>query len=151
MDGLSELPVLYRVALGPKELPPEKGSYLLCFTAANPFTATIGRLGKFDFESGGYVYCGSAFGPGGIKARVGRHFKKRKKKRWHVDYVRPHLSLDRVITAPGEHNECKWSQLLVQADYNNPVPKFGASDCRCFSHFFEVGGKDIVSLLLNEQ
>lgn len=128
---------MYQIALGPKELPSEKGSYLLLFTAAVPFTAKIGKLGRYDFSAAGYVYCGSAFGPGGIKARVGRHFKKRKKKRWHIDYVRPYLSLDKVIIAPGEHNECKWSELLIQGGCTAPVPKFGASDCRCISHFFE--------------
>jgi len=37
---------------------------------------------------GWYVYVGSALGPGGLAAKVGRHLGGRKMCRWHTAYLR---------------------------------------------------------------
>ncbi len=91
----------------------------------------VGRLGKFDFTAGCYVYTGSA--RRNLESRIARHLRREKKLRWHIDYLLNHPAAEvtdvRVFTAP----ECRVNQ---QAPGIIPVPGFGASDCRrgCKSH-----------------
>jgi Uri superfamily endonuclease len=87
-------------------------------------------------EPGYLVYVGSALGPGGIRARVARHARKSKKPHWHIDYLRPYLSLAETWwkTAP-DRWEHDWAALLA-ARLDVAHPRFGASDCRCASHLF---------------
>ena len=62
-----------------------RGGYLLFLEFKEPETLAIGRLGEHAFPAGLYAYAGSALG--GIEKRVGRHFSKSKKKRWHIDHL----------------------------------------------------------------
>ena len=52
------------------------GTYAIWMKATSKQIITVGKLGKIEIEPGYYVYIGSAFGPGGIKARVGRHLRQ---------------------------------------------------------------------------
>jgi Uri superfamily endonuclease len=36
---------------------------------------------------GRYIYAGSAYGPGGLKARVSRHMRRAKRSQWHIDQL----------------------------------------------------------------
>jgi Uri superfamily endonuclease len=45
-----------------------------------------GRL-PIVLPAGRYLYCGSAKGPGGLKARLSRHMRRGKSVRWHVDQL----------------------------------------------------------------
>ena len=56
----------------------------------------IGALGVFDFPPGWYVYIGSAFGPGGITARVTRHARAAKRLHWHIDYLLEHADIEAI-------------------------------------------------------
>ena len=47
----------------------------------------IGRLGGMQLSKGWYVYVGSAFGPGGLAARVSRHLQRHKTRHWHIDHL----------------------------------------------------------------
>lgn len=49
------------------------GTYVLVIRLREPQEISVGRLGVFPFHHGYYVYIGSAFGPGGLKARIRRH------------------------------------------------------------------------------
>ncbi|MBY7142562.1 GIY-YIG nuclease family protein [Virgibacillus sp. NKC19-3] len=96
---------------------------------------TIGKLGQFHFPKGYYVYVGSA--KRNIRSRVDRHLQVDKKKRWHIDYLRPYLQIQAVQTYSGVEGECELFQRLVQENGGTmPVKGFGSSDCRCFSHLF---------------
>ncbi|GIN74524.1 hypothetical protein J14TS2_49990 [Bacillus sp. J14TS2] len=96
---------------------------------------TIGKLGCFHFSKGYYVYVGSA--KRNIQARVNRHIQMDKKKRWHIDYLRPYLQIVDIQTYPGDEGECKLFQRLLQENAGSmPIKGFGSSDCRCFSHLF---------------
>jgi Uri superfamily endonuclease len=55
------------------------------------------------------VYVGSALGPGGLAARIGRHRRQNKLGRWHVDYLRAVTQVEEVwyATLP-ERQECFW-------------------------------------------
>ena len=60
----------------------------------------VGRLGVIQAERGYYVYVGSALGSGGLAARVGRHCRREKRLRWHVDYLRARRRSKRYGTRP---------------------------------------------------
>ncbi|MDQ7030906.1 MAG: GIY-YIG nuclease family protein [Ardenticatenia bacterium] len=117
--------------------PPKPGTYVVAFRLQAERALTVGRLGTFVFEPGLYVYVGSAFGPGGLRARVGRHWHGARTPRWHVDYLRRTVPVAWAAWTTGKRLECCWSQALA-ADmaFCVPVPGFGASDCRsgCHAH-----------------
>ena len=54
-----------------------KGSYLLVMRSERRRRVQVGKLGTIEVNIGYYLYAGSAFGSGGIKARVSRHHKRR--------------------------------------------------------------------------
>ena len=56
-------------------LPTERGSYALHLRLARSRVLQIGRLGRFTFPAGEYIYVGSALGAGGLRSRVGRHLR----------------------------------------------------------------------------
>ena len=54
---------------------PLPGTYALVFRAKRKRRLIIGKLGTLNLQPGCYVYVGSAFGPDGLKARIGHHRK----------------------------------------------------------------------------
>lgn len=115
--------------------PSDKGSYLLWFSLPRGTDLTIGRLGKHRFRRGWYLYCGSAFGPGGLRARLGHHLRISEKKHWHIDYLKPCADLRSVWFCVGKNLEHDWnSQLTEIAEADYPLTGFGSSDCHCPSH-----------------
>ena len=117
-----------------EELPALPGSYALLFRNSETLTVRVGALGEVSIEPGFLIYVGSAFGPGGLRARVSRHARLVKKRHWHIDYLRPYLSLEEAwwTTAP-DNREHAWAEILMR--HMLPVhPRFGASDCTCRAH-----------------
>jgi Uri superfamily endonuclease len=112
------------------------GTYALILKNDSAQVVTVGQLGPLILRPSWYVYLGSALGPGGLAARVGRHIRPEKKRRWHIDYVRPHAELREVWFTHGiEDRECQWAQAFAEMSKAElPFPRFGASDCRCASH-----------------
>ena len=102
----------------------------------------IGRWGLLDIRPGYYVYVGSAFGPGGVLARVSRHCREAKSKRWHIDYLREFAILKSVwyrhSTVRLEH---RWAEALAELNETETVKGFGCSDCKCESHLFFTAGE----------
>ncbi len=97
---------------------------------------SVGALGERRFAGGCYVYAGSAFGPGGLRARVRRHWSGGRA-RWHVDYLRePSRLLEVWWTADGRRRERDWSVALARWLGDQGVPGFGASDSPLPSHLF---------------
>lgn len=96
----------------------------------------VGRLGRFTFAPGYYVYAGSAHGPGGLSARLARHRRREKRRHWHVDYLLARARLAEAWTVVSEGRlECAWAQAVMgMPGAQVPVPRFGASDCRCPAH-----------------
>ncbi len=118
-----------------------KGTYLLFFFLDHDQSLVIGKLGEKHFKAGYYYYIGSAFGPGGVFARIKHHIKKSTKPRWHIDYFKNFANLlDIWYTNFPEKRECQYAQLLSHfAD--DCITDFGCSDCRCQSHFFYFNKK----------
>ncbi len=113
------------------------GTYALILENTKLRQIQVGKLGRFSFSPGWYVYTGSAFGPGGLASRVGRHFKQEKKCRWHIDYLSTRLTVDRVwYTTNPVKLECQWAKHFSSLGGTLPAMGFGASDCRCTSHLF---------------
>ena len=87
----------------------------------------IGKLGKINFKKGYYIYVGS-----GNLARIERHYKTKKKIKWHIDYL---LKKSRIIGfALSKKKECDVASKLSKKFI--PIEKFGCSDCTCKSHLF---------------
>jgi Uri superfamily endonuclease len=117
------------------QIPFSPGSYLLVLYLRCRTKITIGRLGTFSFKRGWYCYSGSAFGPGGLKARLGHHLKPISGYHWHIDYLRTQAELRSIWCLEGVNNEHLWSAILSKADRAIfPVAGFGSSDCKCNSH-----------------
>ena len=116
----------------------DPGTYALILQAQVEQTIIVGRLGVMGVRPGWYVYVGSAFGPGGVKGRVGHHARPQTKPHWHMDYLRPVAPLVEVWYTHDLHrHEHTWATLLRQLpDATIPLPRFGASDCTCPSHLF---------------
>jgi Uri superfamily endonuclease len=114
------------------------GTYALVLAATKRQTISVGRLGILDVRPGFYVYVGSALGPGGLAARIGRHARQEKTLRWHVDHLRAVTDLVEVWCSPGrQRQECSWAErLALMPGARTPMPGFGASDCGCRSHLF---------------
>ena len=117
------------------------GTYALLLGAASSVTVEVGALGAVELEPGAFVYVGSAFGPGGLAARLRRHVQPRKSSpHWHVDYLRAALSLHGAWISPDENrHECTWAQSIARLESSSvPLSGAGASDCLCSTHFFRI-------------
>lgn len=119
-----------------RDLPSASGTYALVFGNTLSRTVRVGALDDIDIGPGYLVYVGSAFGPGGIRARIERHARSDKRLHWHIDYLGEYLSLEEALftTAP-ERMEHAWAEALARL-LEIAAPRFGASDCRCDSHLF---------------
>jgi Uri superfamily endonuclease len=119
-------------------IPSNPGTYIVLFHAPDPRFITAGSLGRLHVRPGYYLYVGSAFGPGGLRARLSRHLESGHSRHWHVDYLRrallPLEAWFQVQAVPTEHD---WARVLARGKGTQPVfPGFGASDCRCQTHLF---------------
>lgn len=126
----------------------ERGSYALELFLPEAARLSIGKLGDHVFPSGHYIYCGSAHGSGGLRARLSRHLcpSAPSKMHWHIDYLRRVASPCALILLAGlpanpggVRLECAWSQLFQRMPESRmPAPRFGASDCsaNCGAHLF---------------
>lgn len=128
-----------------------QGSYILILRLAAPLAdLAVGRLGRFDFAAGYYLYVGSAFGPGGLPARLAHHQRAHKPRpHWHIDYLRPHAQLLEIWAAPGpERLECRWcNTLAAHPALSAPVRGFGSRDTGCVAHLFSTPAAPDLGLL----
>jgi len=114
-----------------------KGAYILLARVEKDSRIKAGALGKTEFPKGKYVYIGSAMNS--LEKRIGRHFSRKKKKHWHIDYFLANKNAKIKKTfyrESGKKEECRIAQKI--AGYGNAVKGFGCSDCNCKSHLFRV-------------
>jgi len=119
------------------------GTYVIAFWLGSPRRVQVGRLGEFLFPAGWYLYVGSARGPGGLAARVRRHWRKAgdgKRLHWHVDHVRQVAVWAGAWTrSSGERLECDWAARLSALEGARVVAAgLGASDCKCTAHLLHL-------------
>ncbi len=116
------------------DLPATSGAYGLIIRLMQPL-----QFKGHTLIAARYLYAGSAYGPGGMRARIARHFKGGKKAHWHVDRL---TNADRVMAAyalPGG-SECAIIEAALKIKgVSVPVPGFGGSDCRtCPAHLLRL-------------
>jgi Uri superfamily endonuclease len=116
----------------------KKGTYILVIFSSSKKSIPIGRLGRMKLKPGWYIYVGSAFGSGGLSARLKRHLKKEKKCYWHIDYLLKHTDIKEIwFTSFPINLEDKWVKIISSMSNNNiPIKNFGSSDSNSISHLF---------------
>jgi Uri superfamily endonuclease len=120
------------------DLPAGAGAYILTIRLDVPLRPDIRAFRGTGLTPGLYAYCGSARGPGGIRARVARHLRKSKPFRWHVDRLTAVGSVERIWVAVGG-NECDLADEILSRGGTMPLPGFGSSDCnRCRAHLIAL-------------
>ena len=118
-----------------REFPRVPGTYALILELAMPTDLTIGRLGRIRFDARFYLYAGSAFGPGGLAARLRHHLGDTSRPHWHVDYLRAVAGIRDIWTSEDEQRmECAWYAASARMRGASPIRGFGSSDCGCPSH-----------------
>jgi Uri superfamily endonuclease len=138
------------------DLPVQPGSYAVILKLADWYELEVGRLGRFKIPPGIYVYHGSACGPGGLRARLGRHLSVVNRVYWHIDYLRcvgEVLGYVYWVTCQPNRTsipeECEKSQILsALPGASVPSPKFGASDCKsgCPAHLIHFPTLDFLNI-----
>jgi Uri superfamily endonuclease len=120
------------------KIPSRPGTYALVLSSPACRPVVIGKLGTLKVKPGFYVYVGSAFGPGGLLARIGPHRNNTGCPHWHMDYLGKYLGLDEIwYTCDAAHREHQWVKVLSKArGAMVPLAGFGSSDCRCKSHLY---------------
>jgi len=122
--------------------PGTSGTYILVIQIPFSVDTEVGMLGKIAFSSGVYAYVGSAFGPGGLAARIGRFIAGPKRKHWHIDYLLEHSEVVAALhRADEKRRECTWADWMRKKTAGS-ISRFGSSDCRCKSHLFFVGNNE---------
>jgi Uri superfamily endonuclease len=122
-----------------------RGTYILLLRVPEPSTVPIGRLGSLFFDRGRYAYVGSAFGPGGLAARLGRYATGPKRRHWHIDHLLTRaLVTGALVSTRDSRMECRWAASLSQ-HAENTVPGFGSTDCTCPGHLFFLGTRNQAS------
>ncbi len=120
--------------------PAAKGAYALLMRFDAP-ASFLHKRALHSLDAGWYAYAGSAYGPGGLRARLRRHFRRDKALHWHVDGLTGEaVSLHAIALEAG--SECAIADELVRSGGFSPsLPGFGSSDCtRCATHLLEWRG-----------
>lgn len=120
------------------------GLYVLVLHLPRSLRLRVGALGPVELPAGTLLYAGSA--RRGLAARIARHCRRRKPRRWHLDWLTTARGVAVVgaLPLPGSPwTECGLNRRLGRLPgASTPVPGFGASDCRagCPAHLWRVPG-----------
>ncbi|MHA1538310.1 MAG: GIY-YIG nuclease family protein [Alphaproteobacteria bacterium] len=121
------------------QIPNAPGAYILYFNIRAPLRLDISALDFPLLAPGIHAYCGSARGPGGLRARIARHLRPDKSLHWHIDRLTAGGRVN-AIAYTYDGSECALlARLLAGAGASIPIPGFGSSDCRrCPSHLVRI-------------
>jgi Uri superfamily endonuclease len=117
-----------------------RGTYTILVKCSYRGYATFGSLGRVRLQRGWYLYTGSALGHGALslEARLGRHERRSKTLKWHVDYLtsRRGCSVTGVVYLVSDRRlECRVNRSISKELNAAPVlHRIGASDCKCDGH-----------------
>ena len=99
-----------------------KGVYVLLLRVSKNFSKSVGSLGKMYLEKGNYAYVGSA--QSSPFPRLERHYARRKKLHWHIDYLATskNIEITRVIYSPADSKdfECRLSKRISELPFRKP-------------------------------
>jgi len=136
---------------------PTRGNYTLIIYLESQSRITVPSRGGCWLRKGYYAYTGSAVGKGAVslRLRVARHFRKRRIKHWHIDYLlacRKAEVTAVVACASVINRECRINKAIQSIrGATIPINGFGASDCRenCRSHLAYLGEDDAYEAVLD--
>lgn len=113
-------------------------SYQLHINISHNIEIQIGKLGKFNFPMGNYIYTGSA--KKNIDERIKRHQSNssHKKLHWHIDYLLNDKNVKITEVQKFDKEECILNQETCGEII---ISGFGSSDCKnkCKSHLKYLG------------
>jgi Uri superfamily endonuclease len=113
------------------------GTYALILQNKENATIQVGRWREIECKCGFYIYVGSAFGTGGVRARLKRHCRLQKARHWHIDYLRECVT---VLGAWISYEPCRlehsWAQTIGSSNGITKIKGFGCTDCDCPTHLF---------------
>ncbi len=135
------------------DLPAGPGAYALLLRLTEQVEAPARAFPSAVLAPATYLYAGSAWGPGGIRARVLRHARRGKARHWHVDSLTRVADLMAVFAFPGGH-ECEVIERgRALPGTSVPLAGFGSSDCRsCAAHLLTVPPDiDLAALIMVRQ
>ncbi len=121
-------------------LPRGKGSYFVWFRLDEALEFECGALGTVRLDTGWAGYAGSAFGYGGLAARLRRHLGSGTRLHWHIDYLRIHVTMTEFwFSQEPERLEHLWAEVAAGLPGAQlPARGFGSSDCGCESHLVHL-------------
>ena len=115
------------------------GTYVLVLASPQTVRVAVGKRLRVTLDEGYSLYVGSAFGPGGLEARLRRHLRGVGRQHWHVDYLRAATTFVGAVVEYGdERREHQWAAELEACGDYATIPGFGCSDCRCSTHLFHA-------------
>jgi len=127
----------------PLRMQADRGAYFLVIRL-NRSLIILGALGLLKFESGWYMYVGSALN--GLSARVAHHLRPHKTKRWHIDYLGPRAHSMKGFLFSSRRDIERVLARKVYKISKHHVMHFGSSYCACLSHLFYFDS-DPISLM----
>ena len=112
----------------------DSGHYCLILELPRDIVLKAGRLDSVGVSAGYVLYVGRA--KRNLFARLSRHMRRRKARRWHVDYFFPAaVPVGAYLFPMAGQNECEIAQRLSRKrGVRRIIPGFGSSDCRCMGH-----------------
>ncbi len=115
-------------------MPRAGGAYALALRLDTQVEVALGGVAG-RLQPAWYVYAGSAYGAGGIRSRLARHFRRDKPLHWHIDRLTGAAAALGAVAIEGGA-ECDIVAALERSgQFDFPLPGFGSSDCRhCPSH-----------------
>ncbi len=112
-------------------IPALPGAYLLLVELTEITFARWANRTSASLAPGRYIYAGSAYGSGGLKARVSRHVRRAKRRRWHIDQLTKDGNVLGAWIFPSGI-EC--DLIDMNSALPAPIAGFGSTDCtRCRS------------------
>ena len=118
-----------------------KGAYALLLRLDRPVEIRLRIANPISLSPGWFVYCGSAKGPGGLRARLRRHFRQDKALHWHIDRLTAIAARIAAAPVPGGGECALVAALLKSPRFEVAILGFGSSDCRqCGSHLLRYRG-----------
>ena len=123
------------------------GTYAIVLKSNAERSISVGKLGMLRVQAGFYIYIGSAFGPGGLEARMAHHQRTSHRSRWHIDYLRTAADICEMwYTFDPRPREHQWAETLAATrESTMPFPGFGSSDCSCLTHLFYFKSKPTIA------
>jgi Uri superfamily endonuclease len=122
-----------------RTVPAAAGAYALAVRVDRAAALDLPGRPRQQLLPGWHIYLGSARGPGGLRARLSRHFRREKAIRWHIDRLTAAPAGIAALALPGADECALVARLLASGRFPVAAAGFGSTDCRrCPSHLLRA-------------